>query len=174
MARNQRGLAMARQKIRQLSWFDQFAEPESKEDIDSRTAGTGDEAGANQGARREKGARTRSKQSRKPRKRKKPRKPRRSSKPKAVRRVTFRQLIDDSTYFDSLGEQDRRYVEHVIEQRKREIQKRWTAEEELKRRLGNMTPDFRQFNRSADGRLVENIVTEPIYPEPPGLSGDDP
>lgn len=100
--------------------------------------------------------------------------PKKKKKRRRRREVTFGQLTRDDVDFDSLDAADQNYVRAVIESRKRAIQARWSAQEELERRLGHTARNRKQFARTDDGRLVEGVfVVSPISLGESDDSGED-
>lgn len=81
---------------------------------------------------------------------------------KAARPVSsFRKLLaNEDVDFESLSPEDQAYLVAIQEQRKREVQAKWNGRDELCRRLGTFSPDYRQFAETSDGRYAEKLVLD--------------
>lgn len=100
--------------------------------------------------------------------------PKKKKKPRRKRaEVTIARLLRDDVDFDRLDERDQRYVQSIIEQRKRQVQSRWSADEELHRRLPLSSGDPRRFVQTDDGRLVERLLIAPTSLGDSDDSADD-
>lgn len=91
---------------------------------------------------------------------------RKKAKKKAAAKVappvsSFRKMLaNEDVDFESLSPEDQAYLVAIQEQRKREVQAKWTGRDELCRRLGTFSPDYRQYSETSDGRFAEKLVLD--------------